>query len=261
MISGFYSSGTGMISQSIAMEHLTSNITGALVPGYKKQEVLFHSFDRELDEAVTGNRFGARADDASGLEIIQGVTDFSQGPMKYTGRKGDMAIDGPGFFKVDTGKGIFYTRAGKFRVGENLSLVTPEGYTVLSEENAPIAFNKNIPHVGQNIGVREDGRVFVMDRSQNPVVQVEGAKIALVEFEDPGALTRVGNGLWHDPDDTAGAKPSPSKLRDGYLEMANTQPVASMVEMIVNQRLYDANANALKEIHRSMADFLKAVTG
>jgi len=261
MLAGFYSSATGMISQSIAMDHITENISNSLVPGYKKQEVIFHSFDEDLyNEVLKTGPFGA-ADFASGIDIIQGVTDFSQGAFRSTDNNHDFAIDGEGFFKFDTGNGQYFSRDGKFAVNSKYELVTKDGFHVLSDEGAKIVFDSAIPNVASTFQVRDDGTIISIDTRVEPPKKTEVAKLGMFDFEEVENLERIGYGLWDNKDNQAGVKDSTSNVRQGYEELSNANAVESMVDMIYNQRLYESNSSALKTLHKSMQNFISAIAG
>lgn len=259
MNSGYYAAATGMVTQGIAMNHITSNISNSLMPGYKKQEVLFHSFDKELASEVAKKGPFAKPDLASGIDIIQGFTNFSQGAIKYTGDNGDTAIEGEGFYKVETPNGSLYMRGGKLLVNGNNELVTERGYKVLNASNAPIVFENAVPNVSRTFKIKDDGTVYFMDDSKSPFKQIDVGKIGMYKFASPEKLERVIDGLWLDSENQAGVVESDGKIRQGYLELSNVTAVESMVEMMLNQRLYDTNANMVKEIHTSLREYMNSI--
>ena len=260
MQSGFYSSATGMVTQSIAMNHITDNLTNANVNGYKKEQVLFHSFDQDLASEVSKLSPFAKSDLASGIDIIQGVTDFSQGALHYTGDPGDVGLEGQGFIAVDTGNGISYTRNITLKVNNDGALVTKEGYSVLNSTGEKIMLDPTIPDVQRKLGVEDDGTLYVFDYSTKPVRKITIQKIGICNFTSPEKLERQGYGLWkNSEEEDAGLIAGEAKCRQMYAELSNANPVESMVDMIFNQRLYDANANSLKQMHKNLEDYIRAV--
>lgn len=257
MLSGFYSAASGMIARSIAMNPITANIAYANVPGYKKQEILFHSFDQDLASEVSKINPKAEPDLASGIEIIQEYSNFSQGSLKYTGDNSDIGIEGDGFFVVDTGYGNFYTRNGTIRINDKEELVTAEGYPILNPEGGILSFADVAAFNGQFI-IDDKGNVSGFGSNG----QTNIGKINLVKFDDPMKLERIGYGLWKNPgENPAGILTSDASLRQNYKEMPNVNPVEGMMDMILNQRLYDSNSNALKAIHSSFANLLRTLGG
>lgn len=259
MLSGFYSSGSGLVSQTIAMNHITNNITNALVPGYKKEEVVFHSFDEDLRNAVSKEHPLATSDIASGVNIIQGITDFSQGHLKHTGNNSDLAIEGDGFFKVDTGNGTFFTRNGTIRINSNNELVTKEGYKFLDQNGSNIFIDTTISNIANRIGISSEGDVYLLQNGKSGSPKTVFGKIHVANFTSPEKLERLGYGLWNNQENVAQIIESEGKIKQGFLEMANSSSVENMVEMIVNQRLYDANANMLKEMHKSLSSYINEI--
>jgi flagellar basal body rod protein FlgG len=260
MLSGFYASATGMVARDIAMNHLTSNMVNSNVSGYKKEEVIFHSFDDEFRTEVEKLGPRAEADVASGIDIIQGVTDFSQGPMKFTGDPTDYAIEGDGFFALETDHGTVYSRKGTFRINNQSELVNAEGYKVLSDSGNPIQFEGvEGGDVTGKFGIQDDGTIYYLDAASK---KVSVGKLQLVKFVNPQNLERIGNGFWKTTgEEEAGMIVSDASVRQGYLEMANTSPVENMVELLFNQRLYDANAGALKTLQQSLSNFIGSFGG
>jgi flagellar basal body rod protein FlgG len=144
-------------------------------------------------------------------------------------------------------------------VNDDNVLVTKEGYKVLSTDGSPITFDNALPH-SYKFGVKEDGSVYLSNDSKNPSKITEIGKIALYEFEKQENLERVGYGFWKEKEDGAAVrKVSNSKIHQGFKEMSNVTAVEGMVELMLNQRLFDSNANVLKQINTSMQDFIKAI--
>lgn len=259
MQSGFYSSATGMVTQSIAMNHITDNLTNANVNGYKKQEVLFHSFDQDLASEVSKLSPFATSDLASGIDIIQGVTNFSQGALHYTGDPGDVALEGEGFVAVDTGSGTYYTRNLTLRVNNDGALVTKDGYSILNNNGEKIMLDPAIADAQRKLGVEDDGTLYVWDYSTKPTSKIMLQKIGINHFASPEKLERQGYGLWKNGEEDAGLVTGEAKFRQGYAELSNANVVENMVDMIYNQRLYDANANSLKQMYKSLEQYIGAV--
>lgn len=259
MQSGFYSSATGMVTQAIAMNHITDNLTNANVNGYKKQEVVFHSFDKDLASEVSKLSPFARSDLASGIDIIQGVTNFSQGALHYTGDPGDVGLEGAGFAAVDTGDGVFYTRNLTLKVNNDGALVTKEGYNVLNSNGEKIMLDPTIPDIQRKLGVEEDGSLYVWDYSSKPTAKIVLQKLGIYNFTSPEKLERQGYGLWKNGEEDAGLLTGQAKFHQRYAELSNATPVESMVDMMFNQRLYDANANSLKQMYKNLSDYISVV--
>jgi flagellar basal-body rod protein FlgF len=109
---------------------------------------------------------------------------MSPGPLQTTGNKLDVAIDGEGFFVVETPNGERYTRAGRFSIGANGRLVDQEGNAVLDSRNRPISFSAQ----DTQIEITKSGTI----QSENGEI----ARLQVVRFEKPQNLLGEGNRLF-----------------------------------------------------------------
>lgn len=151
--------------------------------------------------------------------------DYSQGIMQQTDNALDVALQGEGFFAVETPKGIGYTRKGNFTLNLNKQLVTREGHLVQGEEGGPIIIQ------GRNVEIDRQG-----------VVLVDGAKVGqlkIVGFAKQQELMKQGEGLYLDPG-TAGLKKLDNpEVYARQLEMANVNAIKEMANMIDIQRSFE----------------------
>jgi flagellar basal-body rod protein FlgG len=242
MTRGVYISGTGMLLQRRAMEVVTNNITNADTTGYKKEYLAAHTFDAELLRRVNDNaetdaiaRRGAESPRVGnlnfGAQIDQLYYDFASGGFEETGRATDFAIQGAGFFVLDTPAGERYTRAGAF-------LVDRDGYIIDASGNYVLGQNGRIYTGGSEFTVNQDGEVTLPDGSVADTLR-------LAEFEDPRTLRKQGGNVFESaggqPEDGAGR----SAIRQGYLENSNVDIAREMVEMITVYRVYETNQKML----------------
>ena len=207
-------------------EVLANNIANVSTPSFKKDDVVLNP------PAPTTPGAGA-AMLPSSVSVIQ-WTDFAQGSVQQTGRSLDVAINGPGFFVVQTPAGDRYTRAGSFNVGSDGLLVGPSGDPVLGQRGL-IRLNGSQVTVTGTGDVVEAGRV------------VETLKV--VDLPRPYAVLKEGNGLYalSAPD----LVPSPAKgfeIAAGALEGSNVSTMESMVTMIEVLRTYEAAQRALQAV-------------
>lgn len=190
------------------MEVTATNVANANTTGYQAAHVLFNSY--LVDDGKQKNM--AFAND------IATYRDISQGSFQSTGNSLDMAISGPGYFMVETPLGERYTRAGNFQIDGNGELVSTEGYPVLDSNRQRIAFTP------------EDGQVTVGEVGNISVNGEERATLAVVQFDNPQLLERVGDRLF-----TTDAEPTPSptsRVLQGTLEGSNVQGVMELTHVI-----------------------------
>lgn len=225
MIEGIYISAWGMIPALVEQEVVADNLANVGTTGFKRGEV-FRRAMVEADFRLRGKwPYGGR-------EV---VTVFEQGPLRRTGNPLDLALDGDGFFTVQTPHGVRYTRNGNFTFDHRGVLVTSNGYPVLGE-NGPIqVWGEEMTKVA----VGEDGQVFV----DGDLVD----RLLLVDFEKPYRLARAGESLFVPRDGAGPGIPISSvKVRQGYLEESNVRAIEEMVKMITIFRRYQSDQVAIK---------------
>jgi len=162
------------------------------------------------------------------------ATDFSQGPTHTTGNETDLALQGEGFFKVQTPNGIRYTRDGSFRINSDYQLITKEGYPLLGK-SGPVSVNA----VDQRFVVDLEGGIH-LDGSM-------GDQIEMVTFTNPQGLKKEGGNLYAATDDAGGELPAENcRVLQGSIEESNVNPVAGMVDLISEQRLFESMVKTMQ---------------
>lgn len=174
----------------------------------------------------------------AGFRLEKLETDFSQGELQSTGNQLDFAIQGKGFFTVETPEGTRYTRDGSFKINSENALVTAEGYSVIGTEG-PIVIE------GTVVAVNESGELLVDGELVN--------KLKIAAFENNRDLRKIGEGLFKfeetlEPEeiDFQGA------LIQGHLENANVDPVKEMVEMMTLFRGYESSQRMVRAYDESI---------
>ena len=168
-------------------------------------------------------------------------THMAEGPLAATGHALDLAIDGPGWFAVQTPAGEAYTRAGDFQVNEQSLLVTAQGYPVLSADNEVI----EIPEQG-SVHFSGDGQITVLGAGDNPRdVQVLGQ----IKRVNPQAddLVRGEDGWFRLAQ--GGVAPMDEQVRivSGFLEKSNVSAAESMVALINNARQFEMQMKVISD--------------
>ena len=155
MDSGYYAAMTGLVARTQALDTAAANLANAETPGYRAEREFFRSvllgpdgpgsqFDSQLGETV--NNYGLLGGDRLSM---------AQGALEQTGNPLDLAIEGQGFFMVQTPQGLRYTRDGSFRRAQSGQLVTQAGEPVLSPASQPIVIPPG------EVAVGADGTVSV----------------------------------------------------------------------------------------------------
>lgn len=209
-------------------EVIANNVANASTPGFKRDDMAFVP-----TPASTASPSMNVLPLPTGASLIQ-WTDFSQGFIQGTDRALDVALNGPGFFVVDTAAGRRYTRAGAFNVGRDGFLLGPNGAQVLGQRG-PISVTSSRITVSANGEVHDSGRVV--------------DTLMVVDFPRPYRLVKEGHGLLAPGDPTV--EPTPAKgyeVAGGALEHSNVSVVEAMVNMIDVLRTYEAAQRAMQSI-------------
>ncbi|MDC7241787.1 MAG: flagellar hook-basal body protein [Spirochaetales bacterium] len=267
MIRGLYTAASGMQAQQHRLDALSNNLANVDLTGYKKDTSVHKAFPEMLirrfnDDGVHQFPIGS-VDSAPivgklgmGVEYNESFTVFEQGAMKETSNPFDIALDGDGFFTIQTNEGERYTRNGSFILGKEGYLLTKEGYPVLGEEG-PIQIKLN------NFTIDARGRIFqngeLSDNPQRLVSMQENDwadtelvdTLKIVRFEGNGNrfIKKQGSSLWKDTPESGEAYMTSleerPKVLQGFLEASNVNPVSEMVNMIEVNRAYEANQKVI----------------
>ncbi len=233
MFRGIYTAAGGMISQQVSINTVTNNMANSQTTGYKKDNAVMTPFQEHLMYHLDASQNLKVAPIGSmpyGVEVASTEVSYQQGNLESTGGSMDFAIDGEGFFVVQTPQGVRLTRDGAFKVdGENY-LVTGQGYRVVGSQGA-IAVN------GQDFTIDEGGRVI-----ENGV---EIDRLNVVDFANRGRLQKEGDGLFSVPGNMNAVVPD-FKIRQGYLERSNVDMNQEMSGLMVAFRTYEANSKVFQ---------------
>lgn len=203
------------------MEVVANNVANVSTTGYRREGVVFAEH-----VARTGG------DSVSMAHVRGRLTDPGQGVLATTGGQLDLAVEGEGFFAIQTPEGPRMTRAGAFALSPVGELVTMDGHAVLDVGGAPLL----LPPDAGPISVGPDGTV------STPLGPI--AQLGLVRAVDPLAVTR-GAGTAFDPG-PAGTEPADGTILQGHLEGSNVDPVTEIARMIEVQRAYELGQSFLE---------------
>ncbi|MRR05582.1 MAG: flagellar basal-body rod protein FlgF [Deltaproteobacteria bacterium] len=217
MNSGIYGAISGNLAMMNQLDVLANNLANVNTPGFKKDTISFEAV--MAASALQGSDGSA---DTPALATGSYSIDYSAGSVKVTGNTFDIALDGDGFFAINTPQGKAYTRQGNFKMDANSKLVTADGYEVLGG-GSPIIIN------GGSVSFDAKGKIFVEGQ--------EAGSIDVLDFPKPYDLRKIGSALFmpNDPDATPQATKD-TVVRQGYLEGSNVNALEEMVRMIETTR-------------------------
>jgi flagellar basal-body rod protein FlgF len=217
MAGGAYVALSGLRARSQHLDRLAADIANGSTSGYKAQRGTTSAaerpiFDRALQSAI---------DVADGPDQY----DFRPGAFATTGRDLDFAIEGRGFFAIQTEAGPRYTRNGHFDRSADGTLVTEDGSAVLGE-GGPIRLGAGALAIGADGTIRTGTTV--------------AGKLQIVDFADYGQLTREGGSRFRAADPAAAAPSATALLRAGAIERSNVSMVERIAEMTEVTRTFEA---------------------
>ena len=191
------------------MEVTANNLANVTTTGYDSESLLFKDF------LVTGNNKEGKVAFANDVATFRST---EQGTMETTNSPLDAAIQGAGYFVVQTPLGNRYTRNGNFKLNASGILVTSEGYPVLDDSGQSVLFDDT----DKVVSIRDNGSINV-DGSERAVLKI-------VQFDNEQLLQKVGNAMYK-----ADATPKPAQnftVVNGVLERSNVQPVLELTHMM-----------------------------
>jgi flagellar basal-body rod protein FlgF/flagellar basal-body rod protein FlgG len=233
MDSGYYAACTALASRTQALDTIANNLANANTAGYRAQHNVFSSV-----LAAAGSSNGTPLNHAiNNYGLLSGTTlDLGQGAMQKTGNDLDVAIQGPGFFTVQTANGPMYTRDGSFQLSNKGQLVTAAGDPIMGDKGT-------ITMLPGTVTISPDGTI-----SSNGAV---AGKLKLVQFPAGTPLTSAGETYYSAPPKTETAA-TDSTVQQGMLESSNVNPVSGMVELITAQRSAEMMQRALSMFNSEM---------
>jgi flagellar basal-body rod protein FlgF len=221
MDSSLYTALTRQSGLMREMGTVAQNIANIGTTGFRREGVVFSEYISRMEDGPSLSMAYASARHV----------DLSQAGLSLTGGTFDFAIQGDGFFLVQTPQGERLTRAGSFTPNENGELVTREGYPLLDEGGAPVA----VPPDAGKVMLAADGTVSV---GGAPL-----ARIGLWQPADPLSLIHQAGTLFS-ADQTVPSE-GQAVILQGYLEDSNVEPVTEIARMIEVQRAYEQGQSFL----------------
>lgn len=232
MFQGFYNLTSGMLCQNRNLNVTSNNMANVSTAGYKRDRFVDTTFKEAMLDR-TGNKDKGSPSQLGTIAMMkaadQTVTSFENAGYRTTRSPLDFAIDGNGFFEIQTPEGVRYTRNGSF-ILDNQGYLALEGVGRVLGHNGPIYLGTD------NISVNSNGSIYNNDTGRNL------GRIRVVEFANHQAqLVKVDGNLFIG----VGGFVTNEKVVNGALENSNVEAVDEMVNMMSSQRALQSAASVM----------------
>ncbi len=223
---------------SLMQEYSTiaNNLANVSTAGYKRR---VNTFSQVLDDVTN-----LKGQNDAGPSLKVGV-DFTQGHLTQTGRSLDLALNGKGFFVVETPERPLYTRNGTFQINGEGQIVDAQG-RIISGEGGAVVVPKEVSI--SELNVSPDGSITAGDLSIG--------RLRIVEFEDPRTqLAASGTNCFAAIGTAEPAAAGSTTVKQGYQENSNVNAMEELVGLIAVTRLYESSMKVLisqSDAHKSM---------
>ncbi|MBF0124249.1 MAG: flagellar basal-body rod protein FlgF [Magnetococcales bacterium] len=244
MDSGLYAVVNGARRAEVRLDVLSNNLANVNTNGFKEDQIVFDSYmtnpGPEQFPLPTNSFMGVRgpgdvpfpfsnpAANAYRMTYPMAVKtqpSVQQGAMRQTDNPLDVAINGRGFFAVNTPDGVRYTRDGSFQVNSLGQLVTKDGFQIASAGGAAITIDKGPVRIGQD-GVVSDG---------NGVIgQLQLVDIPAEYLEKKGANLYAAAA-----DRVQPLAAGQSMMQQGFVEASNSDSLRNMTRMVEAHRAFE----------------------
>jgi flagellar basal-body rod protein FlgF len=235
------------LSKQVALRNqmnvIANNVANMSTPGYRAQNMVFSEY---LNKSPSNPKVPVK-DDISQVLDVGHYQNTAAGSMSQTGNPTDVALNGSGYFGIQTNDGVMYTRAGNFQLNVNGELVTGAGNLVADTGGGTIT----VPDDSTEIRIDSKGVISNQDG--------ELGQLMIVEFENEQELEAEGNGLYRAPEGTVFAEAAQTVAVQGMLEGSNVNPILEMTRMIDVLRTYQSTQKMLQDEHERQQGMLERI--
>lgn len=197
------------------LDSISQNVANSSTQGYKREMYVGSAFDRQLVNAQAG------------VQAAHGAAhDWAAGPLRQTGSRTHFAIEGEGWFQLQSPQGVLLTRDGSFQIDGQGRLVSMQGWPVLMDVDARIT--------STDLALRANGELWI-----------DGARAGQLSLAkaDPSTLQVAGANLFRSTSVTP-ADASTVTVRQGFLEGSNVNALTEMVGLMQTMRQAEASQRA-----------------
>ena len=250
MLKGLFDAAAGMKARLAVQDIIASNLANAGTAGFQRQLVAIRARAVLPQPGPADIQALREPDEPSDLpvptpkEVLEpySTPDGRPGVLQQTGTSSDIALDGVGYLVVQTSGGARLIRGGSLQINRQGYLATLSGDPLESTSGRPIAVTEKEWQVAPDGTVSVDGRTLGRLRLVRPrgTVRAEGALLASTAAVQDVAAGSV-------------------RVRQGFLEHSNVDPVKEMVDMIAGVRAYEASQRAVLAQDQSLQNLLEVL--
>jgi len=231
MDSGYYAAFAGLVARTQALDTAASNLANTQTAGYRAEREYFRSV--LLDPLQGNSQLGSTINN---FGVLGGDhLDLGQGILNPTGNALDMALEGQGFFAVETPGGVRYTRDGSFHRARDGRLVTAAGEPVLSSQRQPIPVPPGEVMVGADGAISINGAI--------------AATVGVFGFPAGTQLAPEGKNRYIAPDKVQAIASTTAIVHQGSLEGSNEDVIQGSLDLLMMQRQAETMQRALTIFH------------
>ena len=239
---------TGMAAQQTNVETIANNLANMNTTGFKQQRAEFQDLLYQNVQTTGAQPSDQGTYAPNGIQIGAGVRTAAiyrittQGDLQSTGNPYDVAVQGPGYFRIQQADGTdAYTRSGNFSLSPQGQLVTQDGLVV----QPGIA----IPQNTLSVTINAQGQVNATVAGNNTPQTV--GQLELTRFPNEAGLNAIGNNMYLEtpgsgsPQAGVPGTTGYGTVQQGFLETSNVNSVDEITSLITAQRAYEMNSKAI----------------
>jgi flagellar basal-body rod protein FlgF len=236
MQSGLYIALAGQRTLQSQLEVVANNVANSTTPGFKAEGVSFRSLMSTAEEDMLTFPVAGK-----------NHTDFRAGALQPTGNDFDMALNGEGWFAIQTPGGIAYTRDGRMTPNADGELRGTSGHPILDSSGSPVVVNPS----GGPIRITPDGRV-----EQDGVLR---GNIGVFTIDEANFTSRYENSGFYARTEAEPLVPGAgTRIAQGFVEASNVDPVMETARLMQVMTMFQSISAALKDaesaVSRSVRD-------
>ncbi|MFZ3047583.1 MAG: flagellar basal-body rod protein FlgF [Desulfatirhabdiaceae bacterium] len=226
----------GARMQEMRLDILANNAANINTIGFKEDRIFrIPESIQNVWEKPDGSTLDGMTLNSLSVLPISTYTNYDQGSLNQTGNVLDLALDGEGFFSVQTSDGVKYTRKGNFTLNEDGVLTTQDGLPVMGKSG-------EIRIEGNHVEVDSDGAIIVDGSTVDT--------LAIINFSQKNQLIKTGDSLlMPSSPDVQEIPANATSVRQGFVEASNVDAIKVMTEMVDTMRGYESYQKVISSMN------------